>query len=260
MASEIIFFLKIDGVLETSSWYEPILRINITSHRIYRFALGTLWFWIPDVLALVFLAILFRADMISSFHDKFRRTSATLIWYTFVLIIYFCVVVFQVSPLLTSIGYVGSNLVAQILVCVKLDDVLDLPWVVVATPLLLFAVLSVFASISGIIVRRLTDDRRSQEKAVVYLIQKRSELLVNLDTKFDAAMMDKLNSVGTHLGQAMVRLLENAEKEEDRNYSDITFQVENKLIYAHRAVLHLRRQMWNCLSDLENGKSMQTHF
>jgi hypothetical protein len=132
--------------------------------------------------------------------------------------------------------------------------VLDLPWVVVATPLLLFAILSVFASISGIIVRRVTDDRRSQEKAVVYLIQKRSELLVNLDTKFDAAMMEKLNSVGTHLGQAMVRLLESAEKEEDRNFSDIKFEVENKLIYAHRSVLHLRRQMWNSLSDLENGK------
>lgn len=131
---------------------------------------------------------------------------------------------------------------------------MNLPWVVVATPLLLFATLSVFASISGIIVRRVTDDRRSQEKAVVYLIQKRSELLVNLDTKFDAAMMEKLNSVGTHLGQAMVRLLESAEKEEDRNFSDIKFEVENKLIYAHRSVLHLRRQMWNCLSDLENGK------
>ncbi len=142
----------------------------------------------------------------------------------------------------------------QILVCVKLDGVLDLPWVVVATPLLLFAILSVFASISGIIVRRVTDDRRSQEKAVVYLIQKRSELLVNLDTKFDAAMMEKLNSVGTHLGQAMVRLLEAAEKEEDHNFSDIKFEVEGKLIYAHRAVLNLRRQMWNCLSDLENGK------
>lgn len=132
---------------------------------------------------------------------------------------------------------------------------LDLPWVVVATPLLLFATLSVFASISGIIVRRVTDDRRSQEKAVVYLIQKRSELLVSLDTKFDAAMMEKLNSVGTHLGQAMVRLLESAEKEEDRNFSDIKFEIENKLIYAHRSVLHLRRQMWNCLSDLENGES-----
>ena len=35
--------------------------------------------------------------MISSFHDKFRRTSATFIWYSFVLIIYLCVVAFQVS-------------------------------------------------------------------------------------------------------------------------------------------------------------------
>jgi hypothetical protein len=219
VASEIIFFLKTDGFFPTSSW----------------FALGVLWFWIPDILALIFFAFLFRADMVSSFHDKFRRTSATFIWYSFVLIIYLCVVTFQ------------------ILVCVKLDRVLDLPWVVVATPLILFAILSVFASISGIIVRRVTDDRRSQEKAVVYLIQKRSELLVNLDTKFDAAMMEKLNSVGTHLGQAMVRLLESAEKEEDRNFSDIKFEVENKLIYAHRSVLHLRRQMWNSLSDLENG-------
>ena len=188
---------------------------------------GTLTFWIPDGLLTVFVCLFWAEDLrfACSQHKRLRPT-------------------FLFAFYLAVLSGVLLVALCELLVCLKADGMLE------STPyLLIFApgiagVLLLFVSGVGCLIGRLQLDRDVLSEVRKQQNQEERERLNDILQRFAA---DHLSPELPPLSRDLSNLLSNG-------YApDLTIIVQQQPIFVHEAILHVRRRVWDVLSDLHSG-------